>query len=65
MKTAAVAIDNWKLPIFKRHLDEAGFKYEGPIQFTVYTMILKVKCEWAADLHPIIKAANEECANAK
>jgi hypothetical protein len=24
MKTAGVAIDRWKLPIFKKHLDAAG-----------------------------------------
>lgn len=27
MKTAGVVIDDWKLPIFKRHLDGAGSKY--------------------------------------
>lgn len=27
MKTAAIALDAWKLAIFKRHLDTAGYAY--------------------------------------
>lgn len=62
MKTAAVCIDSWKLPIFKRHLDEAGYSYtEGP-GITDNTLMLKVKYEWAADLTPVVEAANQECA---
>ena len=65
MKTAAVAIDNWKLPTFKRHLDAAGYAYtEGP-GVTHDTLILSVKYEWVADLKPIIETANKECANAE
>lgn len=63
MKTAAVAIDAWKLPIFKKHLDAAGYTYtEGP-GVTADTLILSVKFAWVKDLMPVIKAANAECAN--
>lgn len=33
MKTAAIIIDDWKLPIFKKTLDTEGYKYskhKGP-----------------------------------
>ena len=63
MKTEAVAIDDWKLPIFKKHLDAAGYSYtEGP-GITEHTLILSVKYEWLRDLKPIIEAANAECKN--
>ena len=63
MKTAAVAIDAWKLQTFKRHLDTAGYSYtEGP-GVTADSLILSVKYELVRDLKPIIEAANTECAN--
>jgi hypothetical protein len=61
-KIAGVAIDDWKLEIFKKHLDAAGYKYEEPVQFTPGTLILKVRYKWAHELQPIIEAAQRECA---
>jgi len=65
MKTAAVVIDDWKLPIFKRHLDAASRTYTEGVGITADTLLLQVQYEWVADLKPIIEAANKECANAK
>jgi hypothetical protein len=45
-KKAATVIDDWKLPIFKRHLDAAGYKYDEPVPFTDGTLVLKVHYEW-------------------
>jgi len=63
MKYAGVAIDTWKLPIFKRHLNEAGFSFTRHKGLTKDTLILKVECEWVNDLKPVVEAANKECAN--
>jgi hypothetical protein len=63
MKTAGVVIDVWKLAIFKKHLDAAGYSYmedAGPIKGT---MVLRVKYEWVHALQPVVAAANEECRN--
>ena len=65
MKTAGIALDSWKLPIFKKHLDAAGYQYEEPVQFTPGTLILKVHYEWVHELQPVIEAAQRECAAAK
>ena len=65
MKTAGVAIDDWKLDVFKRHLDAAGYQYEEPVELTPGTLILRVKYEWAHKLQPIIEAAQQECARIK
>lgn len=60
MKTAGVVIDAYKLPVFKKHLDAAGFKYTQHPGITPDSLTLKVEYEWVADLKPIIEAANKE-----
>lgn len=65
MKTAGVAIDKWKLPIFKRHLDKAGYKYTEHPGLTAGTLLLKVEYAWVATLKPVIEAAEAECAKSK
>jgi hypothetical protein len=62
---AAVVLDDWKLPIFKKHLDAAGFTYDKPVRFTKGTLTLKVHYEWVSQLQPIIEAAQRECAKVK
>jgi hypothetical protein len=64
MKKAAIVFDAWKLPIFKKHLDAAGYTYEDPVQlFADGTLVLKVHFEWAHQLKPIVEAAQRECAS--
>jgi hypothetical protein len=58
-------LDDWKLPVFKKHLDAAGYKYEEPVPFTDGTLTLKVHYEWVHELQPIIEAAQRECAKSK
>ncbi len=61
MKTAAVVIDKWKLPVFTRHLQQAGYTYDTCAGPTSETHILKVAYEWVAKLQPIVEAAQKEC----
>jgi hypothetical protein len=61
MKIAAVVIDKWKLPIFKQHLDSAGYIYTEHPGLTQETLTLRVEYEWVGALSPIIEAAYEEC----
>ncbi len=61
MKTAGVAIDKWKLAIFKRHLDAAGYSYTEHPGVTHDTLILKVKTDRVAPLQRVIEAAQLEC----
>lgn len=65
MKTAAVFIDEWKLPIFRKHLDAGRRAYTEHEGLLPDMLTLRVQYEWVADLAPIIEAANTECANAK
>jgi hypothetical protein len=41
MLTAGIAIDRWKLAIFKRHLDGAGYGYTEHPGVTADTMLLR------------------------
>jgi hypothetical protein len=59
---AGVVIDAWKLPIFKRYLDEAGYTYTEHPGITPDTLTLKVTYVWVHKLHQIVKLANDECA---
>ncbi len=63
MKTAAVIIDSWKLPIFSKHLRDASFSYDTAPGMTVNTITLKVAYEWVAKLQQVIEAAQKECAD--
>ncbi len=65
MKTAGVVLDSWKLPVFKRHLDAAGYSYTempGPV---AGTLLFQVEYEWVHTLKPIIEAAEKECKKGK
>lgn len=62
MPKAAVAIDNWKLPIFERHLQQAGYSFERTDGLTEDAMILTVTTENLVALGEVVKAANTEAA---
>lgn len=65
MLTAGVVIDSWKLDIFTKVLDKAGFEYrqmEGPVKDSI---LLSVKTESQAALLPHIKQANATAARTK
>jgi hypothetical protein len=63
MKKAAVFIDKWKLEIFKKHLDDAGYSYNVGYGMTEETLNIMVEFEWVVELKPIIEAAQKECEN--
>lgn len=61
MRKAAVIIDKWKLPIFSKHLREAGFSYDTAPGVTPDTTTLTVDFESVDKLCPVVQAAQEEC----
>ena len=65
MKKADVIIDRWKLPIFTRHLRDAGYRYDTVTSLTDNTYTMIVEFESVAKLQPIIEAAQLECAATK
>lgn len=64
-KTAAIAIDRWKFPIFKRRLENAGFTFTENPGLTANTMILKVPYDEGVEfviLSRVVRESQFECA---
>lgn len=57
---AGIAIDGWKLSIFKKHLEGAGFTFEQVSGVTADTLMLMVDTVRTAELAAAIVAANTE-----
>lgn len=62
-KKAAIAIDEWKLSIFERHLAQAGYAFKNAGHFTAGVLILKVDTPNLEALGIVCKAANTEAAH--
>lgn len=60
MKKAAVVIDNWKLPIFERHLTQAGYNFQNTGSFTEDSLVLQVMTENLTALEAVVRAAHTE-----
>ena len=59
---AGIVIDDWKLPIFERHLSQAGYTYEKGPGLIAGTLLLTVKTENATALGEVARAANKEAS---
>jgi hypothetical protein len=59
---AAIAIDDWKLPIFERRLSQAGYAYEKGDGLTAGTLNLYVTTDNLIALETVVRAANTEAA---
>ncbi len=65
MKTAAIVIGDWKLSIFKKTLDNEGYKYSehnGPVKGCI---TLKVETDSIAKLNPVVERMNKLARNSK
>ncbi len=60
MLKICVAIDAYKLAIFKRRLAEAGYAFEEGPGLTIETLHLYVRATSVIALEKIVRAANEE-----
>ena len=65
MKTAAIALDDWKLEIFKEELDKSSYKYEEVGELTKGVLTLKVQTKNLAKLAKVVKRANVRAARSK
>ena len=59
---AAIALDDWKLPVFRKRLVEAGYTYEDAGPFTGDTTVLTVETDDVQALGRVIAACQAECA---
>lgn len=62
---AGIAVDDWKLPVFRKRLEDAGFAYEDKGALTGDTTLLQVSTYDSEGLARVVKRANDECARMK
>lgn len=60
MLKAAICIDDWKLPVFERHLAKAGYTFKQGPGVTDDTLMLTVNTLSLKELGEVVKAANNE-----
>ena len=61
MKKAAVVADNYKLPVFRRILKEAGYTWkESPFVDDTTTMVVEVEDDEVRALTAVVKRCNQE-----
>lgn len=56
-----IALDDWKLPVFRKRLTEAGYEYEDAGSFTPGTTILTVETDDMLALKKVIEGCQSEC----
>lgn len=61
----AIVIDNWKLPIIKKELENAGFKFKKKPGITKDNVTLIVKTDDIRSLQETMKAAEIKVNNSK
>ena len=61
---AGIALDNWKLPVFRKRLTDAGFTYTDAGGLTHDTTVLMVVTDDAARLAKVVQECQAECARA-
>lgn len=62
---ACIAIDGWKLTIFRSALDQSGYDYEQGAGITPDTISLYVETYDIAALEVVVRAANAEAAKSQ
>ena len=62
---AGIAVDDWKLPVFRKRLTEAGFKYEDAGEMTPNVTLLKVETDNMFKLKNVLEKCQAECAARK
>ena len=60
-----IAVDNWKLPVFRRRLEAAGYRYEDGGGLTQDATILTVETTDILALKKVIEACQNDCRKAR
>ena len=58
---AGIAVDNWKLPVFRKRLAKAGYAYEDGGALTHDTTLLTVETTNMLALKKLLEKCQAEC----
>jgi hypothetical protein len=62
---AGIAVDNWKLPIFRKRLTESGYEYKDAGPVTGDTTLLTVEAADMLALKALLERCQTECRETK
>ena len=62
---AAIGVDNWKLPVVRKRLKEAGYEYQDAGALTDDTTILTVETNNMLALKKVLEQCQTECREMK
>jgi hypothetical protein len=62
---AGIAVDDWKLPVFRKRLTAAGYEYKDAGAFTGDTTILTVETDNILALKKVLEECHAECRTMK
>lgn len=62
---AALGLDDWKLPIFRKRLIEAGYKYKDAGELTPGTTILTIETDDILSLKKVLEDCERECKSVR
>jgi hypothetical protein len=62
---AGIAVDDWKLPVFRMRLQAAGYAYQDAGPFTGDTTFLTVETNDMLALKKVLEACEAECRKIK
>lgn len=62
---AGIAVDDWKLPVFRRRLTEAGYEYKDGGELPGGTTLLTVETDNMFKLKSVLEACQAECRSQK
>jgi hypothetical protein len=58
---AGIAVDNWKLPVFRKRLKQAGYEYRDGGALTGDTTLLTVETSDMLALKKVLEKCQAEC----
>lgn len=58
---AGIAVDNWKLPVFRRMLDKAGYEYSDVGALTADATLLTIETDNILALKKVLEQCQAEC----
>lgn len=61
---AGIAVDDWKLPVFRRRLTDAGYEYHDGGALTESTTLLTVETSDMLALKRVLEECQDECRKA-
>jgi hypothetical protein len=62
---AGIAVDNWKLPVFRKRLSEGGYEYTDAGPLTGDATLLTVKTNNMFALKALLERCQAECRESK